>query len=350
MEFDENEIFLQSISYKNTFFLITIIKYSSVINVYKINKFKIEKNIIDLSDKQFLGKKKVLKLYYAMLKDMIINLEKIEGHSPNAIEKVSEVSKLYLTNDGILISLDKSKSYTQIIYINLNDCKATIKNLKKPYLFDQQNLKTNSFILKNNIYHFSSNSKEMVFSIKNINTNGIYKEYRITKDDTINFKNSPIIQEGGMYDNYRELDETKKFLRKISQGQIGISIHQQDDNYQITLGGFKIIKGGGMPMPGFGGIPIANVGAATVFINPTMLAYNSYAGSRSTYFNCLFDKDFNHSNAEIKENIFDKISKFNDKYEQVINAETIFRYKDFLIMGTATKQPNVEYRLLKFTN
>ena len=71
----------------------------------------------------------------------------------------------------------------------------------------------------------------------------LIKEFSINKEQPITIKNSPIIQEGVTalpFVTKRELEETKKYLRKISSGQLGLTVIEQDNAYYITLGGYKV--------------------------------------------------------------------------------------------------------------
>lgn len=165
----------------------------------------------------------------------------------------------------------------------------------------------------------------MKFIVRDLNTSEILKEYFVKKEDTITFKNSPIIQEGGAYDNYREMEETSKFLRKISSSEVGISVYKLNDNYQITLGGEKQIQSGGAPMMMSmgGGSFVASTGVSVSlpgYFSPSTFAYGSYANTKSTYINCLFDAGFNHVDGDMTNNVFDNINNFKDS-EKGLNKE-----------------------------
>mgnify|MGYP000978014029 CR=1 FL=1 len=93
--------------------------------------------------------------------------------------------------------------------------------------------KTNSFINDENIFLIASTDDELVFRTQNFESGTLVKEYVVNVNDTIAFKNSPIIQEGGAYDSYREMDKTKKFLRKITSGDVGVSVNSYANGYKI---------------------------------------------------------------------------------------------------------------------
>ena len=96
----------------------------------------------------------------------------------------------------------------------------------------------------------------MVMQIKDFN-GSLIKEHYIDRDEPITIKNSPIIQEGQTalpFVNRREMEETSKFLRKVTSGKLGVTAYKNNNEYFFTIGGYKIVQSGGgmMMMPGGG--------------------------------------------------------------------------------------------------
>ena len=73
-------------------------------------------------------------------------------------------------------------------------------------------------------------------------TGNLIKNYTGYKNDSITFKNTPIIQEGGMHDNYRELGKTKRFLKRIVKGNTGISARKVGNLFHVVMGGYIVQK------------------------------------------------------------------------------------------------------------
>lgn len=144
------------------------------------------------------------------------------------------------------------------------------------------------------------------------------------------------------------MEKTKKYLRKITSSNIGLSVYKFKDDYQITLGASKKITHApimvGMPMAG---VPIGTFGAATMTFNPTVFAFNSYSNTLSTFIICRFDNKFNHIKGDVKKNAFDKINDFKKGEISYTIGESIFKYKDYYIRGNYTESTN-EYKLQKF--
>ncbi len=355
----KDEKFIQTAVFENRFYLFSILENSSIINVYSfddkgnyvIHKVDFSKDRFINSDSQSTSLYKLLTVSsgaYGLGKTIAIN--KIDKNSPNSIEVTSESRKLYLRDSKIVFSFDQNRNFSQVITIDLLSFEKETKRFEKPLDEIQSNFKkTNSYIHGEQIYMVAATSEKFKFVVRDFESGEFIKEYSATKNDSISFKNTPIIQEGGIYDNYRELEKTKKFLRKINKGNIGISVHKTQRRYQISIGSKLEQARGGMMMPmgGFG-LPIASAGSVSVFFNPTYFAYNSYSNTKSTYIKCLFDIDFNHIQGEVKENVFDKIKKFSEKLQYDLpKAITVFKYKDYYILGNYFSQFK-EYELIKF--
>lgn len=341
------ESFLQSISHKNKFYILSASK--NALNLYLFDETgNYKKTIFDLSDKKFLNKKNQIvdlnkSLATSTFTDKLLTVQKIKSTNPNAIESAAEPVKLYIKNNTAIITIDKSDVYTQLIKIHLDNLTCETKNIKKPYIIPNTLfIKSNSFLNENTILQVIATRDELRFDVKNLETKEVLNNYYLKRTDTIKFKNSPIIQEGGTYNDYRELEKTKNFLRKITAQKIGITSYSINGKNQVTIGGIKEMKSGGaaMVMSGFGGIPLASFGAGNVFFNPTMYAFEDYSNTVSTFVNCLFDKEYNHLQGEITENIFDKINTFKEEKKNFINAETVFIYKDKIYFATCLGKSN----------
>ncbi|MFG6685452.1 hypothetical protein ACGK9U_02630 [Mariniflexile sp. HNIBRBA6329] len=342
---NSNEKFVQTVTIKNSCYLISILSESSVLKIYKLDGISSPKPYsIDLKNEFFLGRDDDKVPLYSLFKiksnGLFVGIEtdKIEDDTPNSIEVVSEEKKLYIIDDKIVFTFDNNKNVTQILTINPMDYSYDIKSYQKPLLkIKPHQKKSNSFISDDKIFTIASTNDSLGFMIQDFKTRKVLKEFLVTKEDSITFKNTPIIQEGGVYDKYRELEGSRKFLRKLTSADLGISAYKQRDDYLITIGSKKEIKVGGgsgmmMPMGGFGGIPIASIGSANIFFNPTFYAYNSYSTTKSVHIKSLFDSDFNHVKGAIKDNSFDKIKNHSEP-GNLLGGKTIFKYKNYFILG-----------------
>lgn len=357
---NSNEKFVQTVTINNSCYLISVLKESSVLRIYKLDDINLTSpNTIDLKDEFLLGRENNKATLYDLFNikstGAFIGTEtnKIEDDTPNSIEAVSEEKKLYVRDNKIVFTFDINRGLTQILVINPVDFSYNVKSFQKPLFEANSSIKkSNSFITDDKIFTIASTNDSLGLKIQDFKSKNVLKEFLVTKEDSITFKNTPIIQEGGIYDSYRELESSQKFLRKLTSANLGISVYRQNDEYLITIGSEKEVStGGGMMMPmggGFGGFPIATIGSANVFFNPTFFAYNSYSSTKSVHIKSLFDLDFNHIKGSIKDNLFDKIKKHSEPVNS-LEGKTIFKYKNYLILGNYIEKSKA-YILKKFND
>ncbi|WP_117883913.1 hypothetical protein [Aureibaculum luteum] len=349
----KDEKFIQTVEYNNNFYILTIVRRTSKLNVYVFEKgSQFVKKEIDLSQ-DFEEKESLYNLLtisadgsYGLKK--LVDINKIEEINPNAIEITSEKTKMYKRGSEIIFSFDENEDFTKVVTLSLDSFDYEVIEFDKP--FKETHLKeTNTFINGDNIYMVAATKKKFNFSIYSFETGNLIKEYNTTVDEVISFKNTPLIQIGGEFDSYRELEKTRKFLRKITNGNIGISVFKHNDTYEISIGGKQEVNsGGGMMMPMGMGLPMATFGAVTVFFNPAMFAYNSYSRTKSIQFKGLFDDNFNHLKGEIEKNAFDKIKDYEDENNLSSKGKSLFRFKDYYILGNYSPWPKEEYTLALF--
>ena len=339
-----NESILQTADYNNMFHLFTITPKSKLINVYRFEDEKTyEKFQISLTGQPFLTKKQKEIDFYDMITvnsglyglNKSVDLVRIDTNNPTSLEIASNITKMYQEKERFTLTFDNNEQVTQIAEIDLNTLKGTVIHVEKAlenWPIKQKN--SNSFLLGNILFQIVATQKLLHLRAQNYRTGEIIKEHYVSKNDTISFKNTSIVQTGGTFDNYREFEDTAILLRKMNRGKAAISVHKNRDLYQVSYGGV-IERTTSVPimMPGFG-IPVAAFGAVTVFINPTYFAYNSYTSSKSLTVDALFNAEFDHEEGEIGKNIFDRIEDF--EYENKIspNGRTVFKMKDAYILGS----------------
>ncbi|MGB1042888.1 MAG: hypothetical protein ACPGU6_05805 [Tenacibaculum sp.] len=341
--------FIQTISYKNKFYILSANKITGTILLNYFNDDNsFQYHVIDTSQLSFINKSN--KVVYAtdlLVPFHAVSIKKFEKDTPNAIETVSELNKMYLKDNKVIFSFDKNNEFTQTLSINLDTFKASKNSFKKPLSnLKSGRKKSNSFIYDDKIILIGATKNVFSMYVVDYNTGEFLKEYAVSKEEEITFKNSPIVQKGGFYNNHRELNKTKKFLRKITSNKLGVSVIKNNGNYHFSIGGYVEQRAAGpMMMGGFGGLPIASFGNVSLFFNPTMLAYNSFSNTKSTQIECLFDENFEHiKDAKPNDNVFDKMKKASKSGSTGI---TVFKHKNYFIRGsynTSTKN----YHLKKF--
>lgn len=347
---NEDELFLDAISYNNSVYVLSG-NNSTELTLQQLNttsEFKRLKtfNLEEIGQHTSLISSKIAMGSFVFAGNKTSNITKIDPRVPASIERASNVNKLYQNNETIYLTFDNNEEATILYTINLDVLNLSVDTY--PYPKSRLNdafKKFNSFIFQNNIYQIASSNDEMAFEIKDF-SGKVLKDFYVNRDMSINFKNSPIIQEGTSalpFVSTRELEQTSKYLRKISAGNPGINVQKVEDLYYVTLGGYLIVNTGGAS-------PIVSSPTMTtngfVSYNPTYLSYNSYAVTKSTYFNTILNSEFNHVKGKIKSNTFDLLSEYK-KNEKYSSAEDIFYINNTLYFGYFNLKES-EYYLVKF--
>lgn len=356
-----NETYLQSHSFQDKFYVLTVTRNSSLLNIYVFDHDgKFDKKSFDFSDKHFGNKtNKQVDLDLLLTDRKHFRTEgsviKIEESNPNNIAITSELYKIYDRGSSFLLTIDSGLLYTYIFEFKVPDLNVNLKTVEKEQLpFVGFLPESNSYLFEDNIYQISALSDTLIFTVKNIDTKKELKRIELSKDEEITFKNSPIMQEGTSFGakKTRELEKTSQFLRKITTEDIGLAVVSNKNGYQITIGGKMEVSssggGGGMIMTGLNtGMSIATVGAFTFTFNPVIYSFYSYKYNKSTRIECLFDENFEHIPGGTPHNIFDTIEAFTLKSPKA-RAETIFKLQNSFIYGKYNDEADT-YELFQFS-
>ena len=322
----ENEKYVTATTYNNKFYIITIVKDTSIFNIYSFenNNDGYIKTSIDFSTEKFIDIYENETNLYDLLKtytgkfSIKTNIEKIKKDYHYSIDITSSNNKVYRIKDKLVFTLDENENITQLISINLDNFKKEIIRISQPFKeIDTKNKNTNSFIYEDHVFLISATNNKFIFQIQNYYTGDIIKTYSASENEVISFKNSPILEKETSRNKIIESENTKKILRKMVNGRIGISVHKFKNNFNITFGGKKIVR-------------------------HDQLVEGIYL----TYINGLYDEDFNHINGEIPVNITDKIYEF--KEDKPTSNKTLFKFKDYYVLGSYFPWPHKQFRLRKF--
>ena len=330
----QEEILIQTVSINSKFFIITTQIYTNNLFIYEINNGEPKRHKIDLTEIEILTDRGNLAFISKLFLDSGIRVNKIDENSSNNIVKVADPVKIYSKNESVIFTFDNNPEILQVLTVSLKDFSAKVdvfeKGLKNNITVDEK--KSNSYLFGDYVFLVTSTKEKLHLDILDYKTKENIKKYEIQKEKPISFKNTPIIQVGGDYANYRELNKTEKFLKKINLGNIGVSVRKSNENYHLILGGYQIIHRSS---------PHMNTNGSFA---PTL----HFTKIKSTRIELLLDKDFNHVKGEIPKNAFDKI--LNSKNTGTVKkAETTFKYKNFFINGIYYAKPK-QYKFLKYTD
>lgn len=349
----EKEKLVEEITVNNTFYIVTILKKSSILNFYRFNGNTLEKKNIDLSNKRFLDSENKSTNLWGVFNEgnafqPSLTVQNISADSPASLTFSANKKKVYTDGHFLTFTFDNNSNFTQVVKINLSDYSANCKLFNQPiFTVTQYNtVDSNSFLSDDKIIQMKSNSEKMILLVKDLEGNEL-KSFEIIADQEIPFKNSEIVQENGNVRNTRILDKSNQLLRKINNLYPSLSCYSLNDHIYLTLGGVSLVQNNNGAMYGamIGGFTGALIGAA-ISSNYSMNNLNSYTNRKVVYINCLFDKNFNHVDGDLKKLSFDNLRVHADKNNH-LTSQTVFKLNTALFHGGYDKESKV-YSFYKF--
>ncbi len=367
LEFKKEKV-IKEITINNTFYLITIVKNTSILKFYVSDENgNLNEKTVDLSNLQFKNKSGQNVNLYDVLFEIFEKhiVQTIHNDSPPSLALSSEKLKVYTyKKDEIIFTFDNNFDFTTILKISLKDFTANLKSIEQPKVFygesDFNEPMSNSFLIDDKILQIKTNPTVLFFTISDQNGNRI-NQFKTLREEEITYKNSDVFQESGSINNKKVLEKPKQFIRKINNSSPAISCYNLNGLYYVVIGSSQdISRGGGMGMaPGFGG---GFGGASMSFGYMSSYTINnliSYKDKNVVYTNCLFDSNFNHVDDTIKPSAFEKARLFLEENAEVSESVSIFGkdlYKDLIIfkfnhslfLGNYNKQ-NKKYQIFSFS-
>ncbi len=335
---------LESLTYNGKHYLFTIQRDTSTFEVYVLGP----KGMLTTKEFSFEstdfgeGRRTIPNLDRLLQNTFTKDATIIDSDSPIALESSKQKIKFYQDKALVTLTIDASKRQTYYLQFDLENNTSSEQTIAKAS-FDKDILsaKSNSFIFEDKLFVLKTSSDEMDFSIYNLDSMKNLASFSARKGTPITFKNTPIIQEGGEFDSYRELEKTSKFLRKVASSNPAIAVFKEDDNYIITLGATKeITKNGPMFIYGTGLAGAVVGGLITGLGNAMYYQYNAYTYTKSARFQMVLDSDLQFvPDAEIPLNSFDNIKEFTQETSPRV-IQTVFKLNDSYIWGALDSKNN----------
>ncbi len=339
----KGERFLDSFIHNNKVYLCTITNHSNTLNFYNIN------NAFELQKKKTVALNNVIyrslnpaKDYY-FLSDVfngdyvnhhkILTHTKIDQISQHSLKEASKLIKFYPNKDHLFLTFDVDKTTTQVFEFNWDTFEGLSKIFPKPLMKNRSPFqRTNSFFFDDKLFQIVAHPKEIQLLIKDYTTNKTLKVYQATKKDSIDFKNSAIIVEEKNNISTKE-SKTSRFLRNISQRDLGIYAQKINDHYILTYGGVKIKENTSQANMNFNFLPIPYSSitiSAPVF---TFTDFSSFNYLNTTYIKSVFSSNFEHENIPVPQNSQDKLLVYNKKEVKQLPAKVIFEHNNSIHFG-----------------
>lgn len=222
----------------NLFYIISKDIAQPALISYAFKNGIVEEKVFDFSPYTFQNRRTQLLTFNQVLSENPI--EKIESDEYNPLFKSTKKSKMYMLNDHIILTLDQNPKKTQVFDLNLGSHDMTEKNFIQSGTQDPKKL-SNSFFYNNKIYQINTTQDELLLDIKDYNSTETLKSFKVTKNDTIRFKSSPLLTQQNN-EKPKELKNTSKFLQRLSYLEVGLSVFNNNQNTLLTLGGVPRIE------------------------------------------------------------------------------------------------------------
>jgi hypothetical protein len=347
------ERIINKISIENKFYIVSVLKNTSVVNFYCFEGNELEKKSIDCSNLRFLsGDNKFVTFWNLCLeKGGTPYNEKVMtilGETPASLVNSTYKKKSYIDKNALLFTFDNNDSFTQVIRFNLDDFSVTQKSIPLPFVHKQEGeiIETNSFYIENKLIQIKANATILFLAVKDIDGNELQK-FTFAAGDEIAIRNSDIIQENGSIKSPRILDTSNQLIRKIRNLNSAVSCYSKDNKYYLILGGVSYPQQNQNVMIGgmLGGFVGAAIGAALTN-NYSLNNINSYSNKKIVYINSVFDSNFVHIDGSAQKLAFDKVRLFVEENNEYIN-QTVFKLKNILYYSGLNKETK-EYSFFAF--
>ncbi|TRX57693.1 hypothetical protein FNH22_14875 [Fulvivirga sp. M361] len=312
----KDEKFFTSISDNNKCYILTRIRNSSDVCIYPLKPGDYPRKMkFTLGPVVRSGRK--VPFYRAFNESPVF----ISENAPSSFLATSKDHKIYMKDDVVWLTMDNYEHYTLLIKLDIKNEFARMERVEHIVSKREYN-RTNSLIFQNVIYSLSTCDAQLYLTLRDINTKREIQSFSVSKYQQINFKNSPIFQEGGGGVREMQINETKTFLRKMSRLSVALAIEEIDDKYKLSIGGFKEIT------TGYGGFVPGGAGA---FVSsPVFTAYslNSW-GNKYVYFNTILEAETLDylENEPVKTGHFEKIKAFESEVTPKPMISTVFKFK-----------------------
>ncbi|WP_281231408.1 hypothetical protein [Flavobacterium gelatinilyticum] len=231
---EAHDYILASFQKNNIFYILAKEKAQQHLLLYKFENGNCEIKMFDFSPFTFQNGRGQSFSFTTLIRYYPIQM--MESDDFNSIDKTSNINKLYVLDDRLILTLDYNSKKTQVFDLNMETAEITEKTFDLPVSVKPSRT-ANSFYSDKKLFQMTANKDQFLFTIKDYDTGKTIKSSSISKNDTIQFKNSPFFIQNNN-NRPQELKTTAKFLRNLADLSAGISVIKNNKNNFITFGGF----------------------------------------------------------------------------------------------------------------
>jgi hypothetical protein len=252
-------------------------------------------------------------------------MEKIDFEGDCSIKVAASPNKLYVRGDSLLLVTTSKTGHTKLFTFNLPEQKVDQKVFTHKIAGVTPAEPTvgyvdNAYLLKDKIYYVWATYDLMGLEVMDLYSGKLVKEYKVGRDQEIEFKNTDIMQEGtSMSKNaVRTLDNTRQLMRKMYNGDaVVIAAFNTKGQVELTVGSYTKVGGQTVGTSGVGGTYSVSTGG---FWRPSW--------TKSAHFKMLVDADTGeHVPGEIDDSINEKIERYTLGVKIPTEAENLYYFK-----------------------
>jgi hypothetical protein len=270
-----------------------------------------------------------------------VNVAKVDEAGDCGEDIAGNPNKIYLRGDTLYLLMNKNRGLTRVYSFNTKtkqvSYRSIIHNKIGENKIDQPGYVDNSFLYDSKLYFVSASSERLAVQVLDFNSGTILKKFITERDDSISFKNTPIIQEGSVpilyvsFSKTRELEKTRQLLRKMVSGNAVVSAIYDSMGIAITIGSYQRYtqtSGGGGTWMQTGG---SAGGVPTMTYVPTG-GFSRSTWTKATRFRMSLDKiSLEHIPGEMQKSINDRIEDYTATVKIPEGAENLFFRNDHYV-------------------
>jgi hypothetical protein len=246
-----------------------------------------------------------------------VDVAKIDEAGLPDIQSVSARNKVYLIHDTLFLTMNRNLANTIVYAFDLYNKTVAYRVIENEAVNKKHDQYTgemkvvgdyvdNSYLLNGKLYFVSATDESLHVIISDFYSGARLKYFEVKREDTIDFKNTPVLQEGKAlyFNNTKELTKTKQLLRKMTSANAAIAALCDSMGTAITLGSNKEEKQMGVPGYGF------SSGSTAVLIGG-MGDFSTGTWTKAVRFRMLVDSmSFQHIPGDMEPSINDRIDEF----------------------------------------
>lgn len=319
-----NENIIATFTKNDQLYFLTYLKTDKQIKLYTFRGNRYDEKILDFSPFKF--SKSVANSNFLPQYIGGNPIEVVDEDFFNPLYSAANKTKLYPLKDKLLFTLDYSSAETQVFEMDWNTFAIIEKIYPQPKMASGVG-SSNSFYYQEKLYQFKVNETQLVLTIHDYQGKEQVIEYKAMAADKITFKNSPLYVQNGNYEA-QNIKNTEKFLNRLKNKSIGITVYRTQDDLLITVGGTnETVTSDGLVVGALltiGGIMLGGDGTIPVVTYDEIL--------QNVYFECRFDNEFKPKELPFSPLAVDFISGFLQQ-NNLITLHNTTKYKDYFILS-----------------